>query len=816
MFRLISVFALALAVVSANGQNTATSSSHPSLNDRKLPGYAQAQKDRLAKLFETAERYGPMYRVQVNSREEKLLGVHLAKDIGEIDGERRFPVPSELVALWDYFVRFHLEGDVHGLDVSWENSDGAGGALAHWYKTDTANVFQARSVPTQTHLQYTVVVRGKGSLDAIRLLVRDEGGISSIFDGSPWSVLGADKPVLPVKVSVDLNSVLSIGGITDFETDKYFRLYAMPWGGPWGVHDYFLEHGFKPGRQIFKIYPALEIGYDDELPGKPPFVEDPDRPNHADPAFFESGWSWPETIPQGVAERYQGLDFVLCFDEWPSFNRHEGEGVVNSRGTPENFVAAAETAGRTLKFITEQTGITPKWIEVKNESDIPYEWSYHAAPGEDGWAKLAEFHNEVAEGMKAFVPGVMVGGPTTAYPNFAAADWNLARRHLTFMDQTKGTLDFYSHHFYEGDRLLFEDELRRGGNSYLLGRMTSYLDLIRAHQANTDNLVPLIITEYGSLSGGGEDHQIWKKLRNYSAYMVQYMQRPDELDVTVPFLIPFTWWSPEAKDGIFVFDSVDEKRDLSKLTANRPGMASGIPDSPMTGIHAGKARWFLDLWEGFNGQLVPVASDTPYVNVHAAADGNTLWIAASSVKSQRVAIDLSESLAAEDIDAVEQRRLYLDSGELQFEINDVSTQLQSLPLAAEETSVFKITLARPFTPGRTLTQHRHYGSRTLMPTGRPQSLMVAVSDLPDAGDIQKAVFRVSVQRKDGFNEPLTLTFNGQTLEVDLSESRGIVNYDTVREVEIPAEWIQQENQIVLDQSEEGGMLAASVLLLTTK
>ncbi|MEM9252976.1 MAG: hypothetical protein AAGB29_11555, partial [Planctomycetota bacterium] len=730
----------------------------------RLPDYAQAQKDRLALLFETAKKHDPIYRVQVNSREEKLLGVHLAKDVGEIDGERRFEIPSDIVDLWEYFLQFQLVGDAGGLEITWENSDGSSGPLSHWYKTDTTNVFQARSVPVQPHLDYTVVVRGKGTVDAIRLTSRDEG-ISAIFDESPWSVLGADKPILPVKVDVDLDATLSIGGITEFENDKYFRVYAAPWGGPWGVHDYFMDHGFLPGRQIFKIAPALELGYDDEYPGKPEFREDPSRPHHTDPSFFESGWTWPETIPQGIAERYVDLDFVLCFDEWPSFNHHSGEGVVNSRGTPVDFVAAAETAGRTLRFIAEQTGVLPKWIEVKNESDIPYEWSYHSAPGEDGWAKLADFHNAMADGIKVFVPEALVGGPTTAYPNFAGGDWRLARNHLEFMDRTRGHLDFYSHHFYEGDRLLFEDRLRQEDKSYLLGRMTAYLDLIRAHQANTDNDVPLIITEYGSLSGGGEDHQVWKKLRNYSAYMVQYMQRPDEIDIAVPFLIPFTWWAPEAKDGIFVFDEVDEKRDLSALTANRPGIASGISGTPMTGIHAGKPRWFLDLWQGYTGRLVPVASDTPHVNVHAAADGQTLWVAISSVKSQRLAVDLKSALGDREIASAEQRRLYLDSGELLFEIVDVADRLAELPLAAEETSVVKITFVDPIPSQQTLTQTRHYGSRTLMPTGEPQPLAISVPSEDLAGDVASAVLRIAVQRENGFGQPLRVMFNGESIDV---------------------------------------------------
>ncbi|MEM9420364.1 MAG: hypothetical protein AAGA25_15145, partial [Planctomycetota bacterium] len=487
--------------------------------------------------------------------------------------------------------------------------------------------------------------------------------------------------------------------------------------------------------------------------------------------------------------------------------------IVNSRGTPKDFVAAGETAGRTLKFIVEQTGIAPKWLEVKNESDVPYEWSYHSVPDGQSWIKLADFHNKVAAGVKEFAPGTLVGGPTSAYPNFAGGDWRLARNQLEFMDNTKGHLDFYAHHFYESEALLFEDGLREGKNTYLLGRMTAYLDVVRAHQANTDNVVPLVISEYGSLSGGGEDHQVWKKLRNYSAFMVQFMQRPDELDVTVPFLIPFIWWEPEANDGIFKFESIDENRDLGSLTANREGIASGIAGSPMKGIDPSKPRWFLDLWDGYTGKLVPVSSDTTNVNVHAAADGNTLWVAVSNMKSQRLAVDISSKTGQRKVKSAEQRRLYLDSGVLKYETVDVSKQLNAVPLAAEETSVIKITLAESIVPSKTLTQTRHYGSRTLIPTGEPQSLTIVAGDVAEPNS---ATLRVAVQRQDGFTAPLTVAFNGNEIEVDLSDSQGIAKYDTVKVIDIPTDWVKAENNVTLVQPEEGGMLAAAVLLLTSE
>lgn len=783
----------------------------------RLPPSAQAKKQALADLFAAAQTHNNDTLVQVNSQETRLQAVKFAENTGPIDGAVRIAVPDNLLPVWGFFKQMQLVGDAANLAVSWEGSDGRSAPHQHWYKTDTMNVFQAKNIPAREGVAYTLVIEGQGRLDAIRLQI-DERGVGEVFDESPWSVLAANKPVLDVAVSLDLTARRAIAGTTRFEREKFFRVYAAPWGGPWGVLDYVADRGFLPGRQVLKIGPMLEQGYDDEYPHKPAFREDPERPGYIDPAFFAADWAWPETIATGMAERYAGLKYALCLDEWPSFNHHAGPGVVNSRGTPADFDAAAEAAGLTVKMVAEKTGLVPAYVEVKNESDVPYEWSYHSAPigpdGQDSWTKLADFHNRVADGVRRFVPEARVGGPTSAYPFLSAAGWDLGRRHLKFMDDTKGKLDFYSHHFYEGGGLLFEDRLREGTNTYLLGRATAYLDLLRNHGATTGNAVPIVLSEFGTLVGGPEDYQQWQAVRNWSAYLVQFMQRPDELDLCVPFAIPLQWWEPENPAAFFKYDTLNENRDPTALTANRAGMASGISGSPMTGIRPHQPSWFLDLWAGYAGEMVPVTSDTPHVNVHAALDGTTLWVAVSNMKAQRIAFDFEAALGNTAFKQIEQRRLFLDRGTLKREAVDVTQTANRIAVAPEETTVLKVDLKRAPRIARTLNETRHYGSRTLMPTGTPQTLTVAapasVADAPP----HSAMLRVGVQRKNGFTAPLTVTFNGIELTADLSGSAGIEHFDTCVELSVPAGAVQRANRVTLSQPDDGGMMASAVLLVT--
>ncbi|BAM04383.1 hypothetical protein [Phycisphaera mikurensis] len=750
-----------------------------------LPPSAQADKARLAHLFEVAERHDPVRMTQVNSQEQRLQAVRFGRGTGPVRGEARLEVPADLLPLWSFFKQLQLVGETAGLSVAWRSGSGAAGEASHWYRAEGLNVFQAGSIPAEPGTPLTLILRGEGRLEEVRLQI-DDNGIGPVFDESPWSALGADRPVVPVGVEMDLSAKRALGGTTRFEREKFFRVYAAPWGGPWGVLDAVAERGFLPGRQLFKIAPALEVGYPEDGPGKPPFREDPDRPRHTDPAFFSSGWSWPE-VEAGIAERYAGLDYALCLDEWPSFNRHAGPGVVNSRGTPADFDAAAETAGRTVKLVSELTGLAPAWVEVKNESDVPYEWSYHGVEGVDAWDLLADFHVKVADAVRAFSPGVKVGGPTSAYPALAVKDWALARRHTAFMDATRGRLDFYSHHFYEGAGLLFEDLRAGGGDTYLLGKATSYLDLLRAHGANTGNTVPFLLTEFGTLTGGGQDHQRWQAIRNWSAYLVQFMQRPDELDLCVPFAIPLLWWDPDHPHALF-----------------EPDGDGGWRPTPM-------AR-FLDLWEGYGGELLPIASDDPLVSVHAAGDGRTLWVAISNMRSRRVAVDLAAGLAGAEVATADRRRLWLDRGELVWSVEDAAAALAAVELSPEETSILEITLAEPLSPARVLGLSRHYGTRTLLRTGTPQTLTVG----GPAGAAASALLRVGVQRENGFTQPLRVSFNGAELEADLAFSAGIPAFDAFVTVEVPAGLVRERNQLVLHQPEPGGTLASAVLLVETE
>jgi len=107
------------------------------------------------------------------------------------------------------------------------------------------------------------------------------------------------------------------------------------------------------------------------------------------------------------------LKFAQCFNIWPSFMDAQIPGQKNTLGTPaiDAFDAAAELAAAYVADEIEDSGRTATYWEVKNESDIQHEWTYHLLPQFDGWGLLGDFHNRVAQCAEKSRPNDPSGWP---------------------------------------------------------------------------------------------------------------------------------------------------------------------------------------------------------------------------------------------------------------------------------------------------------------------------------------------------------------------------------------------------------------------
>ena len=530
---------------------------------------------------------------------------------------------------------------LHGQEVTFDTPQGEY-HFDFWRKDDVMLSGHASKMVIsdgdEDYKGYRMIVKGQGRID--RILLRNGGGVSAFFDDGPWSTLGKDRPVEPVEILVDATNRRAIGGSVRLEREKFWRVASHNNAHPGGLlaAEYCAERGFFPGRGIWKLDGLTHWGYGGRV-----LKENPKKrgvPVYSDFDGLELDVETKETREDAFPRDFKHAN---CFDNWPPFMALQNTRAKNHRGTPADFQEAAKLASAAIGWQKAVDGRNDFWWEVKNESTITEEWVLHGEEGVDSWGKLAEFHNIMADAIRSAHPDVLVGGPASAWMALHHADFDLARKQLRFMDETRGHLDFYSHHFYEGKELVLSagDSYPQG---YLMGRLEGCLDLLSSHMVITDNVRPFLISETGTLSDRTTELGIWLNTKNMSSYLMRYIKYPDRIDLVNLWLVPYAWWD---KNGHELFNP-DES---GKLVVDE------------------RVGYLLELWRDFRGDRLPyrIQSQATDVHVHTVVDGKTIWVAINNLNAHRIAADISLLAGDATVQRVEQLRLYFDRAKIKFE-----------------------------------------------------------------------------------------------------------------------------------------------------
>ena len=606
------------------------------------------------------------------------------------------------------------------------------------------------------------------------------------FDTIPYRDLGAEFPRERVEIEIDTVHELSIGGTSELLRDHWFRMHETPGVVHESFEKWAAARNFLPGRGAFKFNPALTHGWGQQET----LQERTDKPGAADLTFFDrydAGVRHRKAIPL-----FREKPFALCFNDWPEFMSVPLVG----RGTPrvEHFDHAAELAAAYVADQIRDGGYTATWWEVKNESSVQSEWAHHwkEKQGIDGWGLLADFHNRVADAVHARAPKVRVGGPSSAYMQLQVKDFTLYRNQARFIEETRGHIDFFSHHFYENALMLGAHERRgRGYSNYLLGRYEAILDMLRAHMHKVDNVLPILITECGSLQNGRKPSDNWLRLLAWNAYLSKSMQRPDQIDLFVPFIFLHMSWNPNSGDAAFTPKSDRERH-------------SSIEDfEPTTVSH------FFDLWRDFDGRRLPVAFDRDWLDVVALHDGTRISLAVTNMGGRQIAIDLSEVANRVGATRATQTRLNYHKGEVAFEPEHV-VDVGAVPVDVNETTIIRLALDKPLTPSRKLQQERWYATETAVPAaGQSMSFDVKVVD---PATVDSARLIVGVHRRGGVNEPLVATVNGTSINIDTGDAGEFTEFFAPLDAVVPVSVVRGDNTIEIEPQE--GATITSVQLMT--
>lgn len=732
-----------------------------------------------------------VYREEGSSQRLKELTIFAeTKEIS--DGtEISLPEGAERIAVFFRHFGFHGEGldkikEVHVFPFSPDKSPPRSVQVTDFYRVQMPTIPPGDAEPEPMKIRF-FLKDPEATCRIDDLVFYAQNAISPEFDTIPFRDLGSEYPRETVVIEVDTKNELSIGGSVELERERWFRIHETPGSTDGSFQRWAYERGFLPARGFLKFNPALTRGY-----GKDPetLEESKEQPGAADLTFFDrydSGQRLRSTIPE-----LKGKTFLQCFNDWPEFMSVPLKG----RGTPlvERFDEAAELAASYVADQISDAGHTSTWWEVKNESSVKSEWDHHFAEGKDGWGLLAEFHNRTADAIHAKAPGVKVGGPSSAYMQLQVKDFTLYRSQARFIGETKGHLDFFSHHFYENLGMLGAHERRDSGySSYLLGRYEAVLDMLRAHMYEVNHVLPMLITETGTLQNGRKPSDNWFRLMAWSAYLNKSMQRPDQIDLFIPFIFLHMSWNPNSGDAAFT---------------PKPDVAKGWE---MKDFERTEMAYFFDLWQDFDGRRLPVSFDRDWLDVVAVHDGQQVSLAITNMSGRQISVDLSGLSKKINSSKTTQTRLNYHKGEVVFEPQH-EVDAAAVPVDVNETTIVRFALPEELTlsPRTTLQQKRWYAGETAVKS-QSDALEFPVT-VENHQKVRKAQLLIGVHRNGGLTEPLSVSVNGTEVAVDSGDAGEFSEFFAPLDANFPADILKKENSVSI-QSQEGTTIT-SVQILT--
>jgi agarase len=269
------------------------------------------------------------------------------------------------------------------------------------------------------------------------------------------------------------------------------------------------------------------------------------------------------------------------------------------------------------------------------------------------------------------------------------------------------------------------------------------------------------------------------------------MQRPDQIDLFVPFIFLHMSWNPNSGDAAFT-PKTDRERHRT------------IEDfEPTTISH------YFELWRDFDGRRLPVEFDREWLDVVAVHDGKRISLAVTNMGGRQIAIDLSGVAKKVGATGATQTRLNYHRGEVVFE-PEHAVDPAAVPVDVNETTVVRLILDKPLAPSGTLQQERWYAGETAVSsTGEPTGFQV---DVGESSSVKSARLIIGVHRPGGLTEPLLAHVNGHRLAIDTGDSHEFSEFFGPLGAAVQPTMLRDRNRV--ESKSQNGTSITSVQLVT--
>ncbi|MFY0627071.1 MAG: Ig-like domain-containing protein [Reichenbachiella sp.] len=610
-----------------------------------------------------------------------------------------------------------------------------------------------------------------------------------------------------IKVDVNLNVKHTVGGISEFDRKKFITVHSDQTEADWTsgngtlnlAEDFLIDMDVYMGRNTGGISWNLSR-----------MNEDPEREGFANPADVAGfGATTKSNYEQNdFFNTYENRnDLILAAQLHPFYP--DGDLINDSwsfsqEDTPDNpfGFATGEFMGRYVQEYHGGVGQPlPKWIEVINEP-MWHLWDQEMAHEPE---EIFKFHNGAAAGIRSIIGSdIPIGGFCTAFPDFEKNDfeqWN--NRWKLFMDMSGENMDFWTIHLYDWPSIHGGKKLyRKGSNIEATFDMMEHYSLISQGEVK-----PMMISEYGAMAHDYLDdfwtpYRDWLQLKSISSMMMTFMDRPNLINISMPFIVLKAEWGRDQETG---------------APYNHRLMRKANEVEGETGEHYVYTEMvkFYQLWSDVNGTRVDTKSLDLDIQVDAYIDGDSAYVILNNLyfEDKTISVNLFEEVGV-GLDHLTVKHLYLQGQNPVLETTELTEAPSEFTLGAEGTMILTYAFDSDITIDQTSDESKYYALEHLQEIGS-SDLTYNINGVTTTADFGEATLRLGIGRDHGKSLRPQITFNGQSLTVPKNYSGDDQNqrdsFFGVLEVPVPFDLLEASNIIEVSFIDEGGHVSSATL-----
>ncbi|WP_075603070.1 hypothetical protein [Saccharicrinis aurantiacus] len=580
-----------------------------------------------------------------------------------------------------------------------------------------------------------------------------------------------------VKVDIDVNTKKQYGNISQLQREKFFNMHASSAEFSEDELQYIKDLGVGFGRsfggpRLGEAEEKMALPREEYLSqlkknrkntlkwrkGDTSMEETMISTNHPPGKTGTKGFKW-----KGVDADYSAEAEYAVFN----FKNYYGKDANGYIPLPKYFEPLNEPYVHAKSVATKGSGITQEQVRIE----------------------MARMHAQVAKAVRAEVPEVKVGGFASAWPSFELWEFrHWQERMKMFMDVAGDDLDFLSFHIYDGKNVTGGDSFRSGSNAEAI------MDIINAYGAiKWGKPKPIVLSEHGITRPDwfGTPYSAlrdWKNIRSINHQIMQFMDRPDEIEKVVSFITGKAKWYKNPEGNPYPWVSLRKVNDEYEWT------------------HLMK---IYEFWKGVEGNYSSVKTSNPDILSHAFVDGNKAYIAFSNLEGKET-LDLN-TINLPKVENLKVRRLFLKDDAPALTITEADNNLQSLSIGADEAIILEYTFSKKVKQKKTLQNKIYYASEYLKEIEANQGINFSIAATDKA---QSATLKLGISR------PLEQALNAKILfnDAEISFPTNWKGYDQkdrtkngffgVIDIEIPSELLKNENKLSITFDDGTGFISS--------